>query len=224
MIAQVLITDYISPLKTSDKGIDALASMEEYKVSHMPVVNNGNFLGLVSEVDIYNLNDPEEALGNHKLSLPRVFIDLNASVYDVLKLIGEHKLTIVPVVDGNEKYLGAVTLGSLVEYLSKIFSVESPGGIIVLELSQKDYMLSEIAGIVESNDAKVINVFITSYPDSTKLEVAIKVNTIEIDSILQTFKRYNYEVKASYSERREFFQDMGDRYDELMNYLNIGDL
>jgi hypothetical protein len=76
---------------------------------------------------------------------------------------------------------------------------------------------------VESNDAKVINVFITSYPDSTKLEVAIKINTTEIDSILQTFARYNYTIKASYSERQEFFEDMGDRYDGLMNYLNIGD-
>jgi CBS domain-containing protein len=223
MIAKVLITDYITPLKTSDKGIDALAAMEELKVNHMPIVNNGNFLGLISEFDIYNLNDPEEALGNHTLSLPRIFIDQSASVYDIVKLIGEHNLTLVPVVDSKENYIGSVTLGSLVGYLAKIFSVESPGGIIVLELSQSDYMLSEIAGIVESNDAKVINVFITSYPDSTKLEVALKVNTTEIESILQTFSRYNYVVKAFYTDRQEFFDDMGDRYDELMNYLNIGD-
>ena len=223
MIAKALITDLITPLMTSDKGIDALAAMEELKVSHMPIVNNGNFLGLISEVDVYNLNDPEEALGNHTLSLPGVFIDQQGSIYDIIKLIGEHNLTLVPVVDSKEKYLGAVTLSSLATYLSKIFSIESPGGIIVLELSQNDYMLSEIAGIVESNDAKVINVFITSYPDSTKLEVAIKVSTMEIDSILQTFDRYDYVVKASYSDRQELFEDMGDRYDELMNYLNIGD-
>jgi len=223
MIAKALITDYITPLKTSDKGIDALASMEEFKVSHMPIVNNGNFLGLISEYDVYNLNDPEEALGNHTLSMPGVFIYQQASIYDILKIIREHNLSLVPVVDAKEKYLGAITLNSLATYLSKIFSVESPGGIIVLELSQNDYMLSEIAGIVESNDAKVINVFITSYPDSTKLEVAIKVSTMEIDSILQTFDRYNYVVKASYSDKHDLFEDMGDRYDELMNYLNIGD-
>ncbi len=223
MIAKALITDYITPLKTSDKGIDALASMEEFKVSHMPIVNNGNFLGLISEYDVYNLNDPEEALGNHTLSMPGVFIYQQASIYDILKIIRENNLSLVPVVDAKEKYLGAITLNSLATYLSKIFSVESPGGIIVLELSQNDYMLSEIAGIVESNDAKVINVFITSYPDSTKLEVAIKVSTMEIDSILQTFNRYNYVVKASYSDKHDLFEDMGDRYDELMNYLNIGD-
>lgn len=223
MIAKELITDHITPLKTSDKGIDALAWMEEYKVNHLPIVNSGNFLGLISELDVYNLNDPEEALGNHKLSLPRVFVFQHQYIYDIIKLIGDHKLTLVPVVDAKEKYLGSITLNSLVENIAKIFSIESPGGIIVLEMSQNDYMLSEISSIVESNDAKVLNVFITSYPDSTKLEVAVKVSTMNIDSILQTFNRYNYTVKASYSERQEMFEDLGDRFDSFMNYLNIGD-
>ncbi len=222
MIAKEIITDIIVPLKTSDKGIDALALMEEYKVSHLPIVNNVDFLGLISEFDIYNLNRPEANLGDHKLSLSRAFVMQYQHVYDVIRLIGEQKLTLLPVLDEKNKYLGSITLNNLVEQFSKITSIENPGGIIVLEVSQNDYVLSEIAKIIESNDAKIISLFLTSHPDSTKLEVSMKVNKIEIGPILQTLNRYDYIIKASYSEDQQLLDDLQNRYDSLMNYLNIG--
>jgi len=59
-----------------------------------------------------------------------------------------------------------------------------------------------------------------SSPDSTKLEITIKINKIEINGLLQTFSRYNYIVKASFTESDDF-DDLKDRYDSFMNYLNI---
>ncbi|HDO06210.1 MAG TPA: CBS domain-containing protein, partial [Bacteroidetes bacterium] len=116
MIAKHLITDGIMPLKTSDTGKTALSWMEEYKVSHLPIVNNQEFLGLISELDIYNLNNFDEPLGNHKLSLKHPYVFENQHIYDVLKLVNEQNLSLVPVLNGEGNYLGSINLQNLIKY------------------------------------------------------------------------------------------------------------
>ena len=220
MIARHLITEEIMHLKTSDTGKTALSWMDEYKVSHLPIVNNEDFLGMISEQDIYSLNNIDEPIGSHALSLKNPSVNEHQHVYEVLKLIDELKLTVIPVLDDHKKYLGCITVSKLVNFLSGTYSVGNPGGIIVIEISDKDYSLTEISNIVESNNAKILSTFISSYQDSTKLEVVIKVNKIEIGKILQTFDRYGYFVKAMYGEDEDI-EDLRENYDSLMNYLNI---
>ena len=220
MFAKQLITDDIIPLKTSNTGAYALNWMDENKVSHLPIVNDVEFLGLISDEDIFEFNNFDEALGSHKLSLVSPFVYEDQHLFEIIKIIAEHKLTLVPVLDYQNRYLGAITSQSLIQSLSKIVSVEHPGGIIVLEVSNNDYSLSQIAQIVESSDAKILSLYITSETDSTKIEIAMKINTFEIASILQTFDRYNYFVKASYADKNDI-DDLKDRYDSFMNYLNI---
>ena len=220
MIARLLITDEVLPLKTSDTGKTALGWMDEHKVSHLPIVNDEVFLGLISEQDIYNLNTVDEPLGNHSLSLEHPFVNEHQNIYDVLKLIDGQKLTLIPVLDDQQKYLGAITMRNLVSFLAGTFSVDNPGGVIVLELSAQDYSLTEISKIVESNNAKILSTFITSHKDSTRFEVVVKVNKVELGAILQTFDRYGYFVKATFGEDEDQ-EDMKERFDSLMNYLNI---
>lgn len=220
MIARHLITDEILPLKTSDTGKAALGWMDEYKVSHLPIVNNETFLGLISEQDIYSRNNLKEPLGNHNLSLKQPFVNEHQHLYDILKTMDELSLTIVPVLDDHSKYLGCITLRNLLKFLASTYSVENPGGIIVIEISDKDYSLTEISNIVESNGAKILSTFLTNHKDSTRLEVVIKINKIELGAILQTFDRYGYYVKATFGEDEDQ-EDLRERYDSLMNYLNI---
>jgi acetoin utilization protein AcuB len=220
MLAKELISDVIIPLKTSDTGQYAIRLMEEFKVSHLPIVNNVDFLGLISEEDLYTLNDPKEVIGNHNLSLARPFVDQYQHIYDVIELANSEKLTLIPVLNKSNHYLGVITLRNLVSFFGKITSVNNPGGIIVLELNENDYSMEVIAQIVESNDAKILSSYVTSYPDSIKLEVTLKINKINIYPILQTFSRYNYTVLASFSEST-FKDDLMDRYNSLMTYLNL---
>lgn len=220
MIARQLISDEITPLRTSDTGTKALNWMDEYKVSHLPIVNNEVFLGIVSEQDIYSLNDVDEPLGNHKLSLKNPYVNEHQHIYNVLKIIDEMDLTVIPVLDDHDRYLGCFTLKRLLTYIASLYSIDNPGGVIILEVSETDYSLTEIANIIESNNAKILSSFITNHKDSTRLEVVIKVNKIELGAILQTFDRYGYFVKASFGEDKDP-EDLRERYDSLMNYLNI---
>lgn len=220
MLASELISDNIPPLKTSDSGLTALNWMDEFKVSHLPIVNNREFLGLISDADILDLNAPEEALGNHPLSLVRPFVFAHQHLYEVLKLIVKMDLSIIPVLNDQNEYLGNISLKSLLLQFAKTAAADQPGGIIVLELNDNDYHLSEIAQIVESNNAKILGLYLQSHSESTKLDVTIKVNRENISGILQTFARYDYVVKASF-QQSEFSDDVRQRFDLFMNYINM---
>jgi acetoin utilization protein AcuB len=220
MLAKELISDEIPPLKTSDTGLKALGWMEEFRVSHLPIVNETEFLGLISESDILDMNEPEEPIGNHKLSLIRPYVEDDRHYYDMLGIISAMNLSLIPVLDQSNNYLGCVTLHRLVEEFANMSGTKEPGGLIVLELNINDYHLSEIARIVESNDAKILSLYITSPPDSMKLEVTLKINRTDLSSILQTFSRFDYIIKASF-HKSEFDEDTKTRFDSFMNYLNM---
>lgn len=220
MIARDLISDDIPPLRTSDSGSRALKWMDEFKVAHLPIVNKSNFLGLISDADILDMNDPESPIGGHELSLEKPFVTENQHVYDVIKSIDEMSLTLVPVLDSNGDYLGAISLQSLVKKMANIASINDPGNIVILELNEKDYSMTEIAQIVEGNNTRILSFYITSFPGSTKLEVTLKLNKTDISGVLQSFTRYKYTIKASFKESA-YSERLKDRYDELMKFLNI---
>jgi acetoin utilization protein AcuB len=219
MTAIELISDIVVPLKTSDTVEIAISMMEEYKVSHLPVVNNLSYLGLVSETDLETV-DTSTPVGNIKLSLARPMVNKNQHIYDVIRLMTDLSLTLLPVVDSDENYAGVVSLETVTTNFARMAGIQNPGAIIVLEMVQNDYSLAEIAQIIESNDAKVLSMYITSRMDSTTMEVILKVNKQDITGIINTFNRYNYIIKASYGEEEDP-GDLKERYDSLMNYLNI---
>ncbi|MCX6241682.1 MAG: CBS domain-containing protein [Bacteroidetes bacterium] len=221
MIARDLINDAVIALSPTDIGSDALGLMDELRVSHLPVVSELEFIGLISDSDIYNRGEFDQPVCDSKITLSRPYVYENQHVYDVMLIISGQKLTVLPVLNLKNHYLGVITLGELVQRFSAMASLDNPGGIIMLEVNKKDYLLTEIAGIVESNDAKILSLYTTSHPDSTKLEITIRVNSVDIGAILQTFYRYNYIVIASWSKEDSFGDSMQDRFDALMNYLNI---
>jgi acetoin utilization protein AcuB len=221
MQAKDLISEVVPSLKTSDSGQTALNWMEIFRISHLPIVNNLDFLGLISDADIYDMNQPEEPIGNHSLTLFKPFVTTEQHLFEVIGLAARLKLTVVPVLDENSHYKGVITTTDLVRYLAGISSMDQQGGIIVLELIQRDYSLSQIAQIVESNNVKVLSMYITSPPDSTRLEVTIKVNTNDLVSVIRTFERYNYDVKTWVTSDDSMDKFYSERFDLLMKYLNI---
>jgi signal-transduction protein with cAMP-binding, CBS, and nucleotidyltransferase domain len=220
MLAKDLISDEIPALRTSDTAVEALNWMEVFRISHLPIVNNEEFLGLISDADIFDLNNPEEPIGNHTLSLQRPSVRYDQHIYEIMEVAARLRLTVVPVLDHHNKFLGVVQMADLLHYFSKLSAIEKPGGIIVLEISQSDYSMTEISQIVESNDAKILSMYVNTLADSTKLEVTLKLNITDLTSIIQTFNRYEYSIKASFMEFDEQEDLYSDRYDSFMRFLN----
>ena len=220
MKALELISEEIPPLTHTDTGEKALRWMDEFKVSHLPVLKNGNFVGVISESDILDKLDLEDTLDKLFDHLPRPYVNENAHIYEVLAKISEHKLSILPILDDNEKYLGCTSIHHLITKIANTGSIKESGGIIVLEVNSIDYSMAQIAQIVESNNAKILSSYIMSPSDSSKLEVTLKINQIELDRIIRTFERYDYVIKA-YFQKSSGDEDVQFKYDALMNYLNL---
>lgn len=221
MVAKDMISEVIPALKTSDLGQTALNWMEIFRISHLPIVNNQDFLGLISDADIYDMNQAEEPIGNHYLTLIKPYVQAEQHIFEVIGLASRQKLSVVPVLDDKNHYQGVITTNDLIRYIAGISSMDQHGGIITLELVERDYSLTQIAQIVESNNVKILSMYITSPPDSIKLEVTIKVNTNDLSSVIRTFERYNYEVKTWASMDDSMDNLYSERFDLLMKYLNI---
>ncbi len=135
MTAKELISDVIPYLRTSDTGLDALNWMEVFRISHLPIVNNEVFLGLITDSDIYDLNIAEEAIGNHNLSLMQPYVYQHQHLYEVIEIVSRLKLTIVPVLDAKKKFLGVISINDIAHSFAHLTAIQTPGGIIVLELA-----------------------------------------------------------------------------------------
>jgi acetoin utilization protein AcuB len=220
MLSAELINDLIPPLKSTDSGDKALALMNDFKVSHLPIVNEQQFLGLISEDELIEMEDPSEPISNVALHLAHSYVHAWQHIYDAMKLMSAQKLSIVPVLDNKENYLGMISINTMLNYFSEITSLASPGAIIILEIGQRNYSLSEIARIVESNDAHILSSYLNSNADSTKIEVTLKVDKEDINGIIQTFERFNYTVHSFYKQKMDI-DDTMDRFESFMKYLNI---
>ena len=176
---------------------------------------------LISDTDIYDLNKAEEPIGNHKLSLFSPFVSDHQHIYEVIELVANLKLTVIPVLNDKKEFLGLITLHDLLQGFSKVTAVDKHGAIIVLEMNTNDYSLSEISQIIESENLKILSLYISDSDSSTKIDVTIKLNTTDISRVIQSFIRYNYTIKASFLEDREMNNLYQNRFDEFMRYLNI---
>lgn len=220
MIARDVITDEIPPLIHTDSGEKALRWMEEFKVSHLPVLKNGNFVGLISETEILDRKDLDQSLDILFDHLPRPYVADTVHVFEVLAKMAEHRISVLPILDQQEQYLGCTSVHQLMCMIANTGSIKEIGGIVVLEMNRIDYSMAQIAQIVEGNNAKILSSYIMSTPDSTKIEVTLKINQMELGRIIRSFERYDIVVKATY-QRGSDEDDMQFRYDALMNYLNM---
>ncbi len=221
MLAKDLVSDVIPALRTSDTGGRALSWMEIFRISHLPIVNNQEFLGLISDTDIYDLGMMEEPIGNHKLTLFSPYVLAEQHIYEVIEIASRLKLTVVPVLDEKKNYLGLIGQSDLLAQVADLTAINEPGGLIVLEMNQHDYSLSQIAQIIESNNARILSLYVNNSKDSTIMEVTIKINNTEMTSIIKTFERYDYNIKASYMDDENLDSFYRNRYEEFMRYLNI---
>ena len=219
MQASKLISSSVVSLHPDDNGKKALSLMDDLRVSHLPVVRNNFYLGLISENEILQWQSTDELIEEHLPNLMAPFVLSSQHLFDIIEVLEVNSLSVVPVLSEEKKYVGAISNRKLLYTIAKSSAVQSIGGVIVLEMNQNDYSMSEIASIIESNNAKILSSYITSVPDSTKMELTIKVSITELDVIIADLKRFEYKVMASYNDGNSK-DDMMERYESLMRYLN----
>ena len=219
MQASDLISQSLISLHPDDDGLRAILLMEELRVNHLPVVRNGFYLGILSEKEILNWNNEKEFIEEHLEEITAPSVNGTQHLFDIIEELEKFSLTVIPVLDEEKHYLGSITNRKLLYTIAKSTSIQSNGGVIVLRMNQNDYQMSEIARIVEDNNTKILSSYITSIPDALQIELTLKLNTMDINSIVKDLERFDYNVSASFNNE-ETNDDFTDRYESLMRFLN----
>ena len=219
MLNKDLISASVPILSPTDTVFQALQLMTDYHLSHLPVIAEDKLIGLANEDQLLNVEDDSQLLEKCIMHFSMLSVNANVHFFEAVRLANENSLSVVPVVDVNG-WVGAITSVDLLKWMGKINGSDEAGGIIVLELEKKEFSFTEIAKLVETNDAYITHLNTFTDNHLGVLYVTLKINKLEISDIVATFQRYEYHVKYYFGEEL-YENEIRNNYDHLMNYLNI---
>ena len=218
MNTQEYIINDIAPFNIDTNILEVQDIFNQLTYSHVPVKNDGIYIGCISENDAHCFEGTKQ-LKDYLYALETFFVREKTNWLDILEAFALHNSNIMPVLGKDNAYIGYYELSDIMSLFNKTPFLNEAGGIIVIEKEQRDYSFSEICQIVESNNAKILGVFISKM-DGDMVQATIKIGYIGMNAIVQTFRRYNYLVVSNHEEDR-FLEDLKDRSNYLDKYLNI---
>lgn len=186
--------------------------------SHFPVLEDGIYIGSIVAEDLETF-DTDKKISNYKYTLEPFFVRSSMNWLDVLEVFGKNHTDIVPVLDENNLYLGYYELTDSMRFFNETPFIKESGGIIIVKKALVDYSMSQISQIVESNNGKLLGLFVSN-SDNDTIEITIKVTLGVMNDIIQTFRRYNYEIISEHNDDN-YINTLKERSDYLDKYLNI---
>ncbi|MBS1568325.1 MAG: hypothetical protein JST45_02675 [Bacteroidetes bacterium] len=220
MQAIELLSKTIQPLSPKDPVSRALDLMDEFHTPVLPVVAKGRLAGLMKEEAALNSNDPSATVEMLMDQVEIPYVRDRQHLYDVLKMMARRNLPVVPVLDMGGRYLGTVGGPELVRSMAALVNAEEAGSVVVLEMARNDYALQQIARIVEDEGARVMSMYCSNLPDSTRMEVTLKINREDISAVLKAFDRFDYTVRTTF-QGSQVGDDLRDRYEGLMRMMRM---
>ena len=220
MLTIELLNINIPRLQLQDTVRKAIQLVTDFRVTHLPVITDGKFLGLVSEDDLLDAKDqklPIEFLQEHFIA---VSVKANAHFLNAVNIAIQYETNLIPVVGEVDEYMGVITTHDLLRTLGNFAGANEIGGIIVIEMERSQFAISEISRIVESHDCTIFHMNTTMHPETGLLTVTLHLNKKEVSSIVATFERYDFDVIYFYGNEK-FENDIHSNYRHLMNYLDI---
>ena len=175
-------------------------------------------MGLLSENDLACF-EPEKKIDDFRFELEHFFVTKETAWLDVLEMFSRNEANILPVLDEDQLISGYYDLEDVVDVFIDTPFFKEPGAILVVSIGIKDYSFSEIAQIVEGNNARLLGAFITDSQNDI-VEITLKVGTQSLNEVAQTFRRYNYTIVFGNSDD-QFMEDLKQRSDYLEKYLNV---
>jgi len=212
------IINDIKPFDMSTGVKEVQRAFNQLTYSHIPVMKDGVYEGCISEKDAHCFESDKSLLEFH-YALEPFFVRENTNWLDILEAFAMQSSNIMPVLDTHNKYLGYYELSDIMSLFNNTPFLNEAGGIIVVEKGTREYSFSEICQIIESNDAKILGVFISKIDESI-MQATIKIGHTGMNAIVQTFRRYDYHVVSNHEEDK-FLEDLKKRSNYLDKYLNI---
>ena len=216
MLTIELINNNIPRLQLKDSVSKALRLIRDFRVTHLPVIKDDKFLGLISEDDLLDQDEPKMPM---EFFIRAAVLD-NEHFLNAVTCSNQFDTTVVPVINEENDLMGVITTNDLLKTLGNFAGTNEIGGIIVLEMERSQFAISEISRIVESNDATILHLNTTVHAETGMLTVTLHINKKEIAAVVATFERYDYDV-IYYFGNENFENEIHSNYRHLMNYLDL---
>ncbi len=217
-LSKYIIND-IKPLINSNKVSDAQMVFSQLTFSHIPIKNEENiYLGCLSETDAH-CYESNKAISEYNYAIDGFFVRKSTNWLDVLEAFAQNSTNIMPVLSDNNVYLGYYELNDIISLFNLTPFFSEIGGILIVEKGLNDYSMSEICQIVESNDGKLLGSFISRIENDV-VQVTIKIGGSGLNEIIQTFRRYSYNIVSGHEEDN-YIENLKERSDYLKRYLNM---
>ncbi|MES2240407.1 MAG: CBS domain-containing protein [Bacteroidota bacterium] len=212
------ITNDFKPIDSQETIAAVKDFLVDFEFSHFPIVEDGIYIGSISAEDVETFEEEKKVL-DYRYALETFFIRTNALWLEVLEVFAKNHSNLIPVLDENNKYVGYYEIEDIINFFHQTPFIKEQGSIIKVKKGILDYSMSQITQIVESNNGKLLGLFI-SEADIDTVEVTIKISLGAINEIIQTFRRYDYEIISEHHEDA-YITNLKERSDYLDKYLNM---
>lgn len=216
------ITNYITNDFRAIDSQETIASVQDFfadvNFSHFPVLENSVFIGSIASDDVETFDTDKKAI-DYKYTLERFFARKSMMWLDVLEVFAKNHTNTVPVIDENNLYIGYYEMEDIMKFFQETPFLKEQGGIIIVQKGLLDYSMGQVTQIVESNNGKILGCFV-SEADLENVQITLKIGIGPMNEIIQTFRRYNYEIISEHQEDA-YINSLKERSDYLDKYLNI---
>lgn len=217
------ITDYIlneiKPLSLKIEVQIAKKLFDNFPITHFPVIENNKLLGSFAEEDIHTIENKSNELVAYTDLLNSFFADEKATILELLKIFADNDTNIIPVLDTEKNYIGYYDLRDVLDVFSTSpFMIENSETLII-EKYESDYSMSQISQIIESNDGKLLGMYVSDKKDNN-IQITLKIVSEDINEVMHTFRRYDYKIISTH-ENDVYLEDLKNRSDYLQKYLEM---
>ena len=220
MLARDLINGNIPRLRLQDTVGKALQLLNDFRISHLPVVSDNKFLGLVSEDDLLDAEAEKLNIEHLEDSFLKEAIQGSVHFLNAVSSSIKNDITVIPVINNEDDFAGVITVPDLLKTLGNFAGANEIGGLIVIEMERSQFAVSEISRIVESNDSAILHLNTTTDNVTGLLTVTLHINNRELAALISTFERYEYNIVYSLGSEN-FENEISSNYQNLMNYLDL---
>ncbi|NEV92788.1 CBS domain-containing protein [Psychroflexus sp. YR1-1] len=218
MIWQNFIDQTLQPVNVSDTISELKTAFEASPFNHLPVFKKGVFKGSIHVGDLIDL-EPTSKLSEHKYLIEVFYVEIHKTNVDLIHEFANHQTNLLPILDHDKKYMGVMKLEDVLDLFGESPFVANEGEVMILRKDRTKFAFSEVAQLIETLNARVSGMYISQLTQDV-VEVTVKVEHQGINEILQTFRRYDYQIASEHPEDL-FAEDLKEHSDYLNKYLDI---
>ncbi len=220
MLAEELINPATPVLRPYDSVGQAVDLMDEYGIRQLALVEDEVYKGLLSEDTLLSFPDDEKLLSELNLPPNPVHANLFQHIFEIMGIANQYRLDSVPVLDEDNLYAGTIVVTDMLAKFAGLLGSQEAGAVVVLKMSNRDYSMTDISRLVESNNTKIISSYFSGaeYGAIDQATLTLKLNRAEISAVVATFERFGYSVENVYANEPLENPDR-HRLDLLLRYL-----